>query len=403
MVAFFFLHLLLPPLGLRMDENEGATKKRETPHQVFSFNVLAGRLAKCSWFSKCNPGALQFSHRIILLINIILHQMCKESIICLQEVCPRILERLLELSHKKDYDVAYEPNGWMCTCVLYPKSKYDFVDVSFRKISDWIPRHDLTDGSEYESFKPQHCVNDPQESDPPQKKRKWSYFLSSWNAFEEPIIEAPVAPMLTREDIQKEMREIWDESRKRNNTMTVCRLLCKNSGQTFSVGSFHAPCAWRTPPMQFVFSVALLRSIEDYYKEKRLSTTDHPFILGADMNFQRGTMMYKRLCVPTFHYDAADEASLLTHPKGFVNIKEKLVFKDAHASDDDSEHITIYAGDKNGFKGGIDFIYYLSGGHRMKVVSSRINSKPIDEGPYPNLKQPSDHFSLQCTFYFAAS
>lgn len=379
-----------------MDENEEATKKRVTTHQVFSFNVLAGHLARCSWFSKCNPGSLQFSHRVILLINIILHQMCKESIICLQEVCPRLLERLLEMSYKKDYGVAYEPNDWMCTCILYPKSKYDFVDVSFRKISDWIPRHNLTDGCEYESFKPQYCTNDSRETDPPQKKRKWSDYLSPWGVVEESIIETATS---THEEVQKEIREIWNESRKRKNMVTVCRLLCKSSGQSFSVGSFHAPCAWKTPPMQFVFSVALLRSIEDYYKEKSLSTTEHPFILGADMNFQRDTMMYKRLCVPTFHYDATDEASLWTHPKGFVNIKEKLVFKDAHA---DSEHITIYAGDKNGFKGGIDFIYYLSGDEKMKVISSRINSKPLDEGPYPNLKHPSDHFSLQCTFYFAA-
>lgn len=264
---FFFFFLLITKIiaisSSRSNLSTSLLSKRNLSSmiRITSYNVLSSHLAAPSHFKACKEENLNAENRLVKIRSKLDQEIAKDSILCLQELSMPWTGKLHPYFLNQDYHLitalyGKKFNGYMGVGIAFPKSKYNLIDVEITRISDtkrmpWKPKR---------SFVEQIVSNISQ------------YFLKWAQYFR--LYTPPI--------------DLWDSALYRFNQMIVMRLQCKETKETFVVGTYHMPCMFQLPAVMNVHCALSAQYIQQWAKED-------PYIYTGDFNIKPGTSQYRLL------------------------------------------------------------------------------------------------------------
>jgi hypothetical protein len=123
------------------------TLNAEGTHRVVSYNVLSSSLADPSHFKKCDPEYLDQGYRLDILMEKLMKEVERGSIIALQEVSQKWSGPLHAFFQRNGYYFVCRHygsgfNDYMGVGIAVPNDAYEVLEQDNKRISDrlWLPR-----------------------------------------------------------------------------------------------------------------------------------------------------------------------------------------------------------------------------------------------------------------------
>lgn len=248
---------------------------------------------------------------------------------------------------------------------------------------------------------------------------------------------------------EKKVLDPWDMSERRFNVLLTCVLRFRSmgtggesSGSTFSISNYHMPCAFFCPPVMNIHSEMVSKRVqylaaESWKKSKsnKKSDVDNsealveeeetmktiPYILAGDFNIMPDSPHYKLLT--TGKLDKSDP----TYPPPKHGVEWKIecnpmdsayALEDATGAEPEFTNYAHCREDPDPFIGTLDYIFLSQkecttssitkegndAGEWWKVHGvQKLPCKDDSGGPFPNEKEPSDHYLISADLELAQS
>jgi len=321
---------------------------------IFTYNILSDSYCSPGFYTTCDPEHLKPEKRMNTLKDILREQIRLESIICLQEIT-RVQEAILQSFFNEQgytlitclYGKAW--SGFMGVGIAVPK-KFRVVDTKFVRVAD---------GKKW-----------AKKEKPGRLSKLVTFFLTELGVMAEPE------------------RDPLEDAQNRQNVMVLLELGFASCGPTFYIGTYHMPCAFRTPIVMTIHSALVAQAIQ---KE----AGDKPYILAGDFNLKPSSDQYGLLTTGKMSA-TSNEHPLL--PEGDDWTSDVKPMKSAYKEVSRLEpYFTNYAQSRGQpvFIECLDYIFYE--GLKPMVVLD-IPTRSAINGPLPNEAQPSDHVPIGATF-----
>ncbi|KAL7530532.1 hypothetical protein ACHAXR_004330, partial [Thalassiosira sp. AJA248-18] len=397
--------------------------------RIVSYNLLSSKLARPSHFTHANPDHLEYENRLPVILTKLDEAMnsgfgeseeetpkstTPPTIFALQEVCYPFASALHTFFAQRGYHFVTglygRPfNGYMGVGIAYPLKDFDTVNVDICRLSDeraeW-PREKIDEGESNDNSKGLGQII-----------QKFS------KTFE--VLAAQTIQTLNKQITKrlgytaKKIIDPWDMSENRFNVLlTVALRYRTGDSNAFSVSNYHMPCAFYAPAVMNIHAEMAAKRVQDLAAEswKSIQKNDEssegtktiPHVFAGDFNILPDSPHYKLLT--TGKLEKSDPT--YPPPKHGVEWKvESLPMDSAYALHNTEPEFTNYAQvkDDEPFIGTLDYIFLsqkeqtsnanelgcATMGEWWKVHGvKRLPCREDSGGPFPNDKEPSDHFLI---------
>lgn len=390
--------------AIRMSSNDAypvSLPKSANPSaiRVTTYNVLSSHLAEPGYFTKCNPSFLDPVYRLKKLKEKLDHETSADAIICLQEVSHLWAGALTVYFAAKGYSFTTalygnKFNNYMGVGIAAPYGKYDILDANIQRIGD--------------------TKRNPTKSDDKRDSKKDSTKESNGNGG----ILSKIKNLFRRitggsaKDKEKEEPyvQIWQDTLRRHNQMICMKFQSKQGDNKlpFVVGTYHMPCAFRTPALMMIHCALSAQHIHNF-------SQDSPYIYCGDFNIKPESTMYTMMTTGLLSDDNQDSPAHLynnrknktqeeregttrvDHWKAVAPIALQSAYMVVNGQEPD---FTNYAQIKDDapFIDTLDYIFMGNAKDSQWRVESVLPLPSRDhmsvKGPYPAQEEPSDHVLL---------
>jgi 2',5'-phosphodiesterase len=387
--------------------------------RVVSYNLLSSHLAQPSHHTKCSPEHLDASNRFPKILVKLQEQMDTHKndedivpvVFCLQEVSHDWAKQLHVFFAERGYHLitalyGKRFNGYMGIATAYPTQHFQTLDVDLCRLSDtrpggWprppIEDHDLTI---IPRTLPLRVFN-----------KLFDKFIVN------PISQTTqfISSKIYKSTSSGSTEDPWQKSEYRYNEFIAVQLKRRinksdeddadNSSKSHSsiwIGNYHMPCAFRDPAVMTIHCDLVAQRIQS------LASPSSPFILAGDFNIMPDSAQYHFLT--TGKIDETKENIEIGSParppikygvKWESNVSK---MKSAYALYNNGQESDFTNFAHNGaiseesFIGTLDYIF-LSDEHKwvVKDVQALKNRNEVNDGPFPNADEPSDHVLIAAT------
>jgi 2',5'-phosphodiesterase len=381
--------------------------------RITTYNVLSSHLAEPDYFRNCTPAFLDANYRLKALKTKLNVECDKGAIICLQEVSISWLGPLHTFFRAKDYVVVSTQygnvmNNFMGVAIAIPVSKYDIIDADVTRVADKIdidiPQDESRKGNNNFSKGGHNRSNSRGVGNAlrelwraifggsGQNKRHSNGRAGNGNSNSE--------MKLSSED--EKIMAYWRDAENRKNQMICVRLQSQISSESqsgsglnsFCIGTYHMPCAFRKPPMMMIHCALSAHHLHEFAQ-------GDPYVFAGDFNIKPQGAMYNLL---TLGKVVENDETLPKSPPGYnmpYNHNTILLplrsppMRSAYAVHDGCEpDFTNYAQvrGENPFIDTLDYIF-VSDEWKIKSVLPLPNRDAMS-GPLPLENEPSDHIML---------
>ncbi len=353
--------------------NRGLNGRNSTPSEnvhvevpIVSYNVLSPPLAKASYFKYCDPADLGADVRLSRVLHKLEEAVSKKSIICLQEVSLSWSGPLHSFFARRGFQMILGTygsyfNGYMGVAIAY-SNEFEADDVRVQVLAD--------------------TARWPRENPPNMFERAIQSFFGFFTNE-------------TAKD-RKRNRSPWLQARDRKNVLIFARLRARATGASLCVGTYHMPCAFRTPPIMLIHSALAVATFQRLAKGT-------PGVLAGDFNIKPHDSAYRMITTgamspmhPDFPPDAPDGSPAdKWFPRKFKPMRS------AYAAVNGKEpEFTNYArtGDAPEFIETLDYLFCTDGVDVVDVLP--LPKRKDVKGPFPVKNEPSDHIMIGATFRF---
>mmetsp|Transcript_16263 Transcript_16263/g.30377 ORF Transcript_16263/g.30377 Transcript_16263/m.30377 type:complete len:452 (-) Transcript_16263:246-1601(-) len=213
-------------------------------HRITSYNVLSSHLAEPSYFTNCSPEYLHSAYRYEQLIKKMDQEVEKNAIICLQEVSADWAGKLHTYFAQHDYHFVTalygnKFDGYMGVAMAFSNRRYVLDNANIKRIVDTKknpPRR---------VFKP---------NVPPAEPPLSTVISGLFSRLLKPLkrSKSPAATPPATGSVPLTSEKVWAEVLRRQNEMIALQLRCKQSAQSFYVGTYHMPCVFRIPEVMTI-------------------------------------------------------------------------------------------------------------------------------------------------------
>eukprot|EP00546_Thalassionema_frauenfeldii_P012315 CAMPEP_0178925142 /NCGR_PEP_ID=MMETSP0786-20121207/17738_1 /TAXON_ID=186022 /ORGANISM="Thalassionema frauenfeldii, Strain CCMP 1798" /LENGTH=263 /DNA_ID=CAMNT_0020599971 /DNA_START=381 /DNA_END=1172 /DNA_ORIENTATION=- len=246
-------------------------------------------------------------------------------------------------------------NGYMGVAIAFPNDIFETVDVDISRLSD------------------KRIGGWPVE---PLKSRT-GYIIDS-------VASYLKAPFIMLGLLEKQKEDHWSMSKRRFNILLTTTLRDKDSGKSFSLGTYHMPCAYYNPMAMSLHTEMAAKHIQVISS----SNGNIPYILTGDWNITPDSPQYKM--ITTGKMDENDPA----FPTPKWNKKWSITsdpMRSAYAEKNGEPNFTNFARVRNldPFIDTLDYIFLSSEWNVLNTKS--IVHRDVANGPFPNAVEPSDH------------
>lgn len=406
--------------------------------RVVSYNLLSSHLADPEFHTKCQAEHLDANHRFPKIIAKLQAQIDANAsadlpvVFCLQEVSHDWAKQLHVFFANNGYHFVtalYGRNysGYMGIGTAYPTNYYNTKYVDLCRLADVRPG----------GWPRPPKVDDESNQTPGLLSR----FVIS------PILQtaqyvsslASSSSSSSSSDTYK-VQNPWEKSQYRHNQFIAIQLERKDQSDnnhtnkpasSIWVANYHMPCAFREPAVMTIHCDLVAHRIQslaakgDHTTSKSSSVA--PFILAGDFNITPDGPHYQLMTTGSLPPDAtttttaSDSSDLSTKeqesPSPYPPIRYGTKWKPSlskmksayalHNPNDKEPNFTNYAyngalaDDNHAFIDTLDYIF-LSQNHDWVVkdvesLKHRDDDNVLEEGPYPNQEQPSDHVLIAAT------
>jgi 2',5'-phosphodiesterase len=185
--------------------------------------------------------------------------------------------------------------------------------------------------------------------------------------------------------------EEWNFSENRQNIMLFIRIKDKEDpeGKPFCISNYHMPCAFYAPKVMTIHADMVAKRTQD------LAGSD-PHVLVGDFNILPSSATYGLLTTGDLPKDDPTYPSP-KHGVGWTPSCRKM--RSAYATHSHGEpDFTNYAKSKDSdtFIETLDY-FFLSDEWTVKDVTSLKHRDDVEDGPFPNADEPSDHVLISAT------
>ena len=320
-------------------------KLEDVKINFFTWNSLTRAYFVHSSFKDSDPLDFDLEKRDNFIINKLEKLMNGNYVISLQEVDLTTWNKLVPLFEKCDYYVNWTPSGtsrddFMGVLLGWPRKKYKLVDY-------------------YQCIPPIQA----KESEPKEvESNKETLYTSPWG-------------IVSRK---------W-------NWLLMAKLEEICSQKIIVFAAYYAPLFTSSFDATFISTDLLFSNLEKF-------SGDLPIIIGGDFNFPLNSDSFNLVTT-----DEKKEKEIILLEKSYLySPKTKLVYKSAYKESFGSEpkftnrvQRTFKFMDTDTFEDTLDFIFFTNFTPKL-VESEKLNEELLW---YPNSNNPSDHLSLQTTFY----
>jgi endonuclease/exonuclease/phosphatase family metal-dependent hydrolase len=319
---------------------------------VVTYNVLNPKLCTTEWFPNCRAEALDASRRLAMVQDKICQWTQKGCVICLQEVSRQWYDLLLPLFSNTNYDCVFaeyapEWQDYMGILTAWPKDRFYVRACNTSRLVDLTWSRQLR--ARVASTPKNHLTT----TLPDSWWRKlfdmlWAYFREGMRRFA--VTHKIPAPKPSTHDLvfSAPNRVIW------------VQLGCVTTPFEFCVTNYHMPCK---------------------YWDNEFMTL-HTHMLGTAATQMSGTLPSMLVGDFNLERDAAPFGALLGElPKS--SVMAEVVFT--------CRTENIFNGTLKKFQGQLD--HAISWGWRH-MTRKDFSTDLTDDGPLPNLQEPSDHLPL---------
>ncbi len=381
---------------------------KQTLH-VVSYNLLSSHLADPSHHTKSHPQHLQATGRFPKILAKLQAEIDKKHepqqsspIFCLQEVSHDWAKQLHVFFAERGYHFitalyGNHYSGYMGIGTAYSIEHFKTLDVDICRLSD------VREGG---WPRPREGIDDTNEGG-----------IVSKYVFNPLVNTAKYLGLLQH----KPIIDPWEKSQYRNNQFIAVQLQQRQKGddennnggkslQPFWIGNYHMPCAFRYPAVMTIHCDLVAHRIQSLASRGRKENQQTlPYILAGDFNILPDSPQYQLLTTGALDdNDNEREKSNSPFPPIKYGVKWETSckkMKSAYAmynSDGKESDFTNYA--HNGalsdesFIGTLDYIF-LSEDHDWKVsdVAQLRHRSDVEDGPFPNESEPSDHVLIAAT------
>lgn len=385
--------------------------------RVVSYNLLSSHLAQPSHHTKCSPEHLDASNRFPKILAKLQEQIDNHKndegvipvVFCLQEVSHDWAKQLHIFFAERGYHLitalyGKRFNGYMGIATAYPTQHFQTLDIDLCRLSDqrpggWprapIEDHDLTILPRTLPFRVFNKLLDTFIVNP----------ISQTTQF--------ISSKIYKSTSSDYTEDPWKKSEYRYNEFIAVQLKRRisnsndddvdtESNPSIWIGNYHMPCAFRDPAVMTIHCDLVAQRIQS------LALPSSPFILAGDFNIMPDSAQY--IFLTTGKIDetkGSTENALPACPPIKYGVKwESNIskMKSAYAlyNNGQESDFTNYAHNgaisEESFIGTLDYIF-LSDEHKwvVKDVQALKDRNEVNNGPFPNADEPSDHVLIAAT------
>lgn len=345
---------------------------------VVQYNILSQALANPRSYSRSNALDLEPKTRLERVWHEHLLPCIEKdrAVICLQEVSQTWYGELHDLFAEQGYQMTVSLyggwfNDYMGVAVAYPIDRFTASNTRVVNVGGQLPRAP------------------PKERIGLKNTRvwRWGEALFLWLLLLIIRVIALVKPSVQK-SYDDSVFDPLDYSRKRSNTVIMTTLTSKQSGRSVAVAVYHFPCAFWSPPVMTLHTIAAITTTRRY-------AAGRPVIFCTDANFMPDAPQYQIVTNPA----SLTQPLYPAHPA--VKLDDSLgPYRSAYCTVWGREpHFTNHAwGHTNSaFTGTLDYIFYAGSINPTWV-------KPLPDDPpaefFPSREQPSDHLLISASFAF---
>lgn len=351
--------------NFRLDS--GSNEKGTTQVRVVSYNVLSPPLARTTHFKYCDAADLIPDVRLARVLYKLEEAILSNSIICLQEVSLSWCGPLHTFFARRRFHLIMGTygnyfNGYMGVGIAFPTDKFDAEDINVQCLSD---------ATRWPKERPASILERA-------TKTFFGFFTNE-----------------TAKD-RYQQRSPWLKARDRKNVMIFARLRARATGTALCVGTYHMPCAFKSPPIMLIHSALAVATFQRLSRGVR-------GVLAGDFNIKPYDSMYEMITTgsispthPDFPPQAPDGTPAEQwFPRNFKPMRSAYAVVNGKEPD-----FTNYArvGDAPEFIDTLDYLFCTAGVEVLDVLPLP-NREDVD-GPFPVKDEPSDHIMIGATFSF---
>jgi len=345
--------------------------------RVATYNVLSPNLGAPGYFIHCDPEALVPETRLQGVLAQLQPEVDAGAVIGLQEVALKWVGPLQVWLAERNYrfvqtNYGSDFSGYMGVGIAYPMGKYKLLDLDICRMRDtkrWPKEPEKEPGI---GGRVLQVVT-------PVAKVVWS-----------PV---SLARRLLLGPPKREPTDPWTFSSRRYNQALSARLQCVASGASFWVSTYHMPCAFFLPPAMVIHVALAVQNIAALAEKH-----GEPFVLCGDFNIKPGDATYELITsgcsLPEGHPELPEprewDSWLPTVPKPM-----KSAYFEVNGSEPDFTNFAQTKKDEQPFIACLDYIFISEECTSMAV--RQLPARSEVDGPFPTLKEPSDHMLIAAT------
>jgi len=351
----------------------------DTGLRLVTYNVLSSHLCEPTYYVHSPPEDLKPETRLERVKSLLLDEMGRGSVVCLQEISTTWSGELTPF---------FEANGYTFVTGLYGNRFNGYMGVAlawptYRFQSEAV---DITRASDAKAWpKP---ASSPKTGIGAWWGKTKSYTGKVWRGVREAVrFGKPPRPPI----------EPWAESARRQNVLVSARLRDRATGRAFCVSTYHMPCLFGSDPKN---QVMLIHSA--LVAQRAAAFADGlPFVLAGDFNIQPDSSPYEFLTSGTLPADHPHRPPPRAYDAWKPDLAAPLQSAYVVSSYEKEPDFTNFArtkGQAEPFVGTLDYIFLgngaapgAPGGWGVTQVKPLGDRKHVTVKSYPCADEPSDH------------
>ncbi|EDQ88599.1 uncharacterized protein MONBRDRAFT_32787 [Monosiga brevicollis MX1] len=355
--------------------------------RIVTYNVLTPRYCNAQAFPACDPAVLEPRARLDSILQQLQPFVADKSIICLQEVGDDWFGAMHAFFAQNGYSLAlYNYKPVMGVGIAWPHETFAMSDMQCLRVGEYLaPRAPEPEEREALARAVQEARRGQQKEREAAEQAKVAQkdesllggLFSLFGAGQEQseAVSASKASSMDPEAVPAEglstLADVDDSesmsldveyeqlitAAQRKNCLILGRFtVAADPDQELVVATYHMPCAFRYPKIMGAHAATVGQLVQKWAQ-------DVPYVLAGDFNFQPDSDCYHLLTTEP------DHTNMATTPD-------------------------------NKFCGTLDYIFLAPklGASAASVIPHREN---VQDGPYPNAREPSDHLLIWADVHVA--
>ena len=374
----------------------------EAQVRIATYNILSSHLAEPDYFTNCDPDVLEADYRLEKIISKLESEIAQNAIICMQEVSISWVGPLQTFFSERGYQLITANygnhfNNFMGVGVAIPTKSYFLVEADVCRLADTItqtvPREqrgsDNGNGGGSSDSYSRGLLS--------RLKRAFGILVGKEGRGAQGLRNQRQRNRNSEreETAEEKILKYWRDAEARKNQMICVRLRDATTLRSFCVGTYHMPCAFRTPPMMMMHCALSAHKIADF-------ADADPYVYAGDFNITPESPMYTLLTkgeVPPGEP---------TQPRALPNATDRPGVDDWYTSvtplrsayklhDGREPDFTNFAQVRNdtAFIDTLDYIFVSKEWGVSKVLP--LEPREATRGPLPTAEEPSDHVMIAST------